>query len=152
LVVNPGAVLALFHDTGLVDQEDTFVLAKRCADQPLMLRNDRLHRPGALTDEVLQGANGHPQMQRHRFNRFAFAVAEQTTEVDLGPTGLVTTRKGRGEVRMIGCKSIGQAPHIARCQIAFGHRAGIEYNVHGYGFLFGSLCGCPTKDTIPSLC
>lgn len=39
--------------------------------------------------------------------------------------------------------------HVSGRQIAFGHRAGIAYNVHGYGFLFGSLCGCPTKDTIP---
>src|ERR1044071_5865527 len=117
-----------------------------------MLGNDRLNRPGALTDEMLQGANGHPQMQRHRFNRFALAVTEQTAEVDLGPAGLVTTSKDRREVCMIGCKSIEQATHVSGGQITFRHWARIEYNVHGYGFLFGSLCGCPREDTIPSLC
>jgi hypothetical protein len=61
LVINTDAVLALFHDTGFVDQEGTIFLTQSRADQQLMLGNERLNRPGAVTDEVLQGANGHPK-------------------------------------------------------------------------------------------
>jgi hypothetical protein len=47
--------------TTFVDQEDAIVLSEGRADQPLMLGNNRLNRPGALADEVLQGRIGTPK-------------------------------------------------------------------------------------------
>src|SRR6266545_5586120 len=60
---NTDTVVALFDDTGFVDQEGPIFLAERRANQQLMLGNNGLNRPGALADKVLQGADRHPQMQ-----------------------------------------------------------------------------------------
>jgi hypothetical protein len=38
-------------------------------------------------------------------------------------------------VGVIGGKEIEQAVEISGCQIAFGRRAGVKYNIHGYGIL-----------------
>jgi hypothetical protein len=54
--------VALFDDTTFVDQEDAIVLSKGRADEHLMLGNNRVNRPGALANEVLQGADGYTQM------------------------------------------------------------------------------------------
>ena len=97
-----------------------------------MLGNNRLNRPGTLTDEVLQVADRHSQMQGHGFNRFVSTLAEQATQIHLGVLALVGTSKGRAEVRVIGGKLIEQAADISGCQIAFGRRAGVEYTLHGY--------------------
>ena len=128
--------MALFDHTTFVDQEGAIFLSQSRADQQLMLGNNRLNRPGALTDEVLQGADRYSQMQGHGFNRFAFAFAEQAAQIHLGSVGLVGTSKGRAEVRVIGGKVIEQASNISGRQIAFGHRARVEYNIHGYGVPF----------------
>src|SRR5436190_15540131 len=133
---NTDAVVALFDDTRFVNQEGTIFLAERRADQQLMLGNNRLNRPSALADKVLQGADRHPQMQGHGLNRFAFAPAEQAVQIRLSPAGLFGTRKDRDEVGVIGSKLIEQASNISGRQIAFGRWARVEYNIHGYGVPF----------------
>jgi hypothetical protein len=103
---------------------------------------NRLYRPLALTDEVLQVPHVVSQVQCNSFRRFPGQIAQQAIQIHLAPFGLFGPTEGGFKQVEVGCQLFDELLNVARKQVAFGRRASLCYNLcrHGIPLLFTYRC------------
>src|SRR4029079_7128178 len=96
LVPDADRLITLLEHPRLIKQKDAIFFTQGLGKQGLMAVEEWSERPGTLADEVLQGADRHPQGQCHWLNRLAGNVREQAAQVLVGAAGLFGTGKSGG--------------------------------------------------------
>ena len=123
----------MLEDPRLVDEHHPVGVPQRVGDQLLVAHDDRLNRPGAVPNKVLEIAHIDVLRQGDAFNRLARLRAQQAMELGLGRGGLFGAAEGRRKVGMQGCESIHELRDIARGEVADGRRGGGWYTTGRHG-------------------
>ena len=144
-------MVSLFDHAGFVNQRHAILFAQCLSNDLLMDGQNRLYRPLALTNEVLQVSHIVSQVQRNPFCRFPGQVAQQAIQIHLAPFGLFRPTEGGLKQAVIGRQLFDKLLNVARKQVAFGRRASLCYNLFGHGVPLLLTGRWLEKNTMPIL-
>src|SRR5712691_775087 len=125
---------ALFDHTTLIHQHHPSRFTQRLAYQRLMQPDQRVRRPRALTDKILQVSHVLPQGQCHALYRLARLVTQQPYHIHFEPRILLTPPEPRLVLAQILFQFWHTFRHLTLRQIEVGRWRSIAYNYRGHGF------------------
>jgi hypothetical protein len=122
---------AVFGKLRAINDEHPLLVPERLCDLPLMLGQDGLIVPLALTHKLLHGAHlalgvwpRSQQAQGHGFDILARHVGrEQAAQIKRRPLALLTALEERCEVLMVGEEFLSQGADFRGCERTHGRQA-----------------------------
>ena len=114
LPLDADGVPPLLGEAGVVDDEQTAGIGEGLGHDAAVAPPDVVLVPGALVDELLQGLVGVGDVEveaarqpaDHRLDALAFAVGEQSVEIDAAPGGLPGAIEGGAEALGVGVEAV----------------------------------------------